>query len=538
MPTEGQVQGASAGGGIPVPKPTPATPASLSPIPAPVGGHVVIRPLRTYKDDLAEAIKKGNLSKTSIALAEKDRQARKQVPITPKPAPKPVPPPPHPAPKPTAPTPSPTTPKPVAPVIVAPKPPVAPPHEPEKPAIQPAPKAPTPPHSEKPITPAPEDAESKRRFFENLLHVRHEEGAASPRTAVPPVEKKSEPVKPPKSLAELLPKKESFSVVPAQNIPAPKPTPRSESVPIVPPQPNTPNTQPETASAKEVSPFLPFWATPDGQAPAVEHAPEPEPKPERSEVYTPLAPREDGPTRGSAVEDVSSGGVSLRPIAFAVGGMMLVVVLGFSGYLLFKQDPAGLPPIASEFPSHLVTVTSTATIDATDHAGFELANAFYEEVKNVSSGNAVGIIFAKTENGRSVPLTTAEWFAQARITPPGILIRALAPSFAAGSYESHNGGNAFFVFEAVDRDRALAGLFAWEKTLAGDMRPYLSTESLPGATFSDRTIGEVSVRIAGAGESALVYGMIDDRRIVITRGEGTFAGLVDALPQQTSTSAQ
>ena len=64
MPTEEQVQGTNqAGNNILVPKSTPVSPATTTSFPAPASGHVVIRPLRTYKDDLAEAIKKGNLSK-------------------------------------------------------------------------------------------------------------------------------------------------------------------------------------------------------------------------------------------------------------------------------------------------------------------------------------------------------------------------------------------------------------------------------------------------------------------------------------------
>lgn len=220
----------------------------------------------------------------------------------------------------------------------------------------------------------------------------------------------------------------------------------------------------------------------------------------------------------------------MRTIAFALSGIVLVAALGFGGYALLKKSGAPQSPVAREFPAHLATVTSTATLDTTDRAGYELANAFYEEIAKVSSGKAVGIVFTKTVNGASVPLTVSEWFAQAGITPPGMFVRALAPSFATGSYESHNGGNAFFVFEATNRDRALAGLLAWEKTLASDMNPYLNTQAPTGASFVDRTVGGVAVRIAGAGESALVYGMIDDRRIVITRGEGTFAGLVDSLP--------
>lgn len=204
--------------------------------------------------------------------------------------------------------------------------------------------------------------------------------------------------------------------------------------------------------------------------------------------------------------------------------------LGFGAYTLLQREPDPTQLIAKEFPTHMVTVTSVVSIDATSLEGAELANAFYTEVTKTSSGKATGIIFVKTVGGQSVPLTSKEWFAQARLTPPGALLRSLEPTFAAGSYESHNGGNAFLVLDVFSRDRALSGLLAWEKTMAGDLRAFLSTAALPGASFTDGTLGNVAVRRAGAGESALVYGMLPDGRIVITRGEGTFTGLLESLP--------
>lgn len=209
--------------------------------------------------------------------------------------------------------------------------------------------------------------------------------------------------------------------------------------------------------------------------------------------------------------------------------------LGYGGYVFYQLNTRPSQNISLSVPSQdLIPLSESVTLDATTKGANDIATMFLDKVRaGTKQGNTLGIVLAMVSKTEARPFTSDEFFSRTETNAPGIFTRSLEPTFTAGVYGK---GAGFLVFKTYDYGRALSGLLAWERSMPDDLRPLFGTDLHYDALFLDKTIGGVDARVAGSGESALVYGIVNHNYIVIAHGEGTFATIASLVGTQQSSS--
>ncbi|MHB8651933.1 MAG: hypothetical protein ACYC8S_02245 [Minisyncoccota bacterium] len=221
----------------------------------------------------------------------------------------------------------------------------------------------------------------------------------------------------------------------------------------------------------------------------------------------------------------------MRSILLTIAFFVLAGGLAYGGYTFFMLNNRPAQNISLSTPSQdLVSLADTVTVDATTNSPSSVTDMFLGKVRTgTKQGSLLGIVLAMVSKTEVRPFTSSEFFSHTQIDAPGIFTRSLEQPFTAGVYGS---GSGFLIFKTYDYGRALSGLLAWERTMPADLRSLFGGDLRYDALFVDKTINGIDARVAGSGESALVYGIVHSNYIIIAHGEGTFATLVGLVGKQ------
>ncbi len=165
-------------------------------------------------------------------------------------------------------------------------------------------------------------------------------------------------------------------------------------------------------------------------------------------------------------------------LALLSGIALVVAALGLVGYFgyakLGPKAPSVMLPQTSFF---LFAFDGDEFIDATQNKPEVLSatDAVIEGVRMTAKDNTyTELVFYKTnrDTGQSNRLTANEFFRLHDVQLPTNIARSISSEFAYGLYKNAGVAEPFVVIGLVDYESAYDSMFAWEPTLAIDMREF------------------------------------------------------------------
>jgi|TARA_Y100000310_G_scaffold344730_1_gene459111 hypothetical protein len=218
---------------------------------------------------------------------------------------------------------------------------------------------------------------------------------------------------------------------------------------------------------------------------------------------------------------------------------VLLVVLGVVSVLFVyftKEDktPQGIGTVPS-----LIFADLQTGIDVTDISGRALTENLEREVKNsaLPLGNVEHLYLTKKHEAGIELVQTQELFNLLNTNIPSPLLRSLEPEFMIGTHV-FDGNQPFVILKTRFYENAFAGMLAWEDILQEDLEPLFGNASrftISTATrsfgFVDRVVRNNDVRTLSneAGEVVLLYAFPDQKTIIITTNENTFAEILTRM---------
>lgn len=143
-------------------------------------------------------------------------------------------------------------------------------------------------------------------------------------------------------------------------------------------------------------------------------------------------------------------------------------------------------------------------------------------------------------------MNTSEFISLMDFSMPDIIRRTLLPEYMVGMY-MFDENLPFIIFKTTYFENAYAGMFEWEKSLESDLKNLFR---LPGyekeggvldeltpttfKKFEDAVVINKDVRLIKdeAGETILLYAIIDKETIVITKNETAFKEILNRLNKE------
>lgn len=221
------------------------------------------------------------------------------------------------------------------------------------------------------------------------------------------------------------------------------------------------------------------------------------------------------------------------------GSILFLALGGFGAWLAYneylrKTAPPVIVTPASEFLPSNSSVELDLTGDARESALVEIGQA----LSGGTPGELKHLVLRRGQ-GPIAPELSAEEFLRALGTrAPGSLARALDPAFMLGSI----GTSPFIIFKLDSFENAFAGMLAWEKDMAEDLGPLMSSPEIlknigPESVFRDvisknKDVRILSVPIAPQSATAtpvILYSFFDNRMLIITNSLAALDTLIDRL---------
>lgn len=117
---------------------------------------------------------------------------------------------------------------------------------------------------------------------------------------------------------------------------------------------------------------------------------------------------------------------------------------------------------------------------------------------------------------------------------PEGLTRHLRDNFFFGTYDNGETRTRFLILQTSFFDQAWSAMFDWERYMASDLGPILSSANDNESSWIDRVLHNKDVRelVDKTENPILVYGFIDEKTILITRNEDTFIKAFERLIDQ------
>lgn len=162
-------------------------------------------------------------------------------------------------------------------------------------------------------------------------------------------------------------------------------------------------------------------------------------------------------------------------------------------------------------------------------------------IENIFITKNVGL--SEKGDGIKKPITSKEFLFLMSSKTPDILMRSLKSEYMIGVH-SINGNHPFIILKTESYENSFAGMLVWEKTMARDLEPLLSsnigmtqnaTSAKPvidyGKTFDDVLIKNKDARALrdSNGNTALIYSIPDKETILITDNAETLAELFNRI---------
>lgn len=150
-----------------------------------------------------------------------------------------------------------------------------------------------------------------------------------------------------------------------------------------------------------------------------------------------------------------------------------------------------------------------------------------------------------TSTGKRL-ITAGEFISLAGLKVPDIMKRTLLSDFMIGTY-AQNKNLPFIILKTSSFENTYAGMLTWEKTMERDVQALFRLpgyESSPGIldelaptpvkSFVDKVIVNKDARLlkGDAGQTILLYGIIDKETIIITVNEEAFKEIINRLNKE------
>lgn len=237
--------------------------------------------------------------------------------------------------------------------------------------------------------------------------------------------------------------------------------------------------------------------------------------------------------RRKIVENVTP---TSRKNIFFIAGSMLAIALTLL-VIVFAISRSNKPIDTANVP----TVTQTAKIipyesDLTlDTTGVRLVLASEIE-KSLAGSYALGSITSlNLTNGGSPTFNTNDFVNLMRIRLSAPFLRSLSDDYMLGIH-TFNGNELFLILESNSYDATFTGMLSWEQTMLVDLYDIFditsTTMSLNNATFQDILIENIDTRavLDESGEIVLMYSIVNEHTIIITKSQETFKEILNRLP--------
>ena len=214
-------------------------------------------------------------------------------------------------------------------------------------------------------------------------------------------------------------------------------------------------------------------------------------------------------------------------VFISFGVLLFVVVSGLSlrSYLKNSTDNSGTPSEAAPEIYTTFTNSELAPVPTSVATKQELAAALQTGKPDVESLVEIPILDRTTNSS----LTPAGFFA---LLDAQVLFdfKASVTAVIFGNYR----GTPWIILTITDKNTALGGMLAWEKTLSRDLTPVFTATTLGTENgFIDGVSGSTDIRMLknNNGTVAITYGFVTDNTILITGTEAAFLNLATSFRQ-------
>lgn len=187
-------------------------------------------------------------------------------------------------------------------------------------------------------------------------------------------------------------------------------------------------------------------------------------------------------------------------IMFVMGIVLITLGVGVVNYLKQKAKEESIHPEVQSKVSTLIPIDNQKSIDASSIIGTEeLADLLTLE----RIGESPFILSSLTLKTKSSSMSSAEFLELIGSSIPGNFQRTLDPLFTLGVYHKSKTaeGEVFIVFKFNSYEQAVAGAYAWEKTLIDEFYPLFGIDirgensTLLQKNFEDAIVENIDARV-------------------------------------------
>jgi len=232
-----------------------------------------------------------------------------------------------------------------------------------------------------------------------------------------------------------------------------------------------------------------------------------------------------------------------KALALVLFSIFFVVAGGFAIYFIVSAIKARPVIIGTETVKTLVPTEAQKEINLDLLDQSKLKNQLVAEIANtqLQLGSALGFYFTKTSALGKQLATANDFLSQIAPNAPNSLTRILKNDFLFGIV-AFDGNQPFLILRHSSFQQAFAGMLEWEKNLPFDLEEiFVSTKDIAigdsnplvfiGSNFSDEIINNKDTRVLKGedGKTQLIYSLLDNSTLLITRSKGAFGKILERL---------
>lgn len=224
---------------------------------------------------------------------------------------------------------------------------------------------------------------------------------------------------------------------------------------------------------------------------------------------------------------------------YIIGAVILLVLGGGGGYFAYSVYERGqtTEPIATPANKFIYTGKEISLELDLGLEGFSrenFANLLSQAISEASEAKSTHIVINKKGPEKQSLLTTEDFLVLLLGSrAPGSLVRALEPIFMLGTLDK----SVFLILRLDSFENTFAGMLAWEKNMAEDLKPVFTSgegTGLPNDTiFVDIVDRNKNIRaLESEGEVSLLYSFFENDTLIITDKIEALRTIIERLTQE------